>query len=102
MLDTPSDLIPFQQAAAFLPGRPHIATLHRWRLHGVRGRKLPTVLVGGRRFVSRQVLAAWLQADSVEVTPPPIGLSGGSQLRSEAARKALRAFGVRSPQSESP
>lgn len=95
MLDNPSDLIPFQQAAALLPGRPHIATLHRWRLHGVRGRKLPTVLVGGRRFVSRQVLAAWLRADPVELTPPPVGLPSSSEHRADVAEKALHAFGVR-------
>ena len=31
-----------------------VATAYRWTLHGVRGRKLPTVLVSGRRFVSEE------------------------------------------------
>jgi len=49
-------LLPLRDAAASLPGRPHISTLHRWRLRGVRGIKLETVLVGGRRFTSQEAL----------------------------------------------
>jgi hypothetical protein len=49
-------LLSLSEAAKELPGRPHISTLHRWRLRGVRGVKLDTVLVGGRRFTSREAL----------------------------------------------
>ena len=44
------------QAARSLPGRPHLSTIHRWRLNGVRGVRLETFLVGGRRFTSREAL----------------------------------------------
>lgn len=50
MLD--EDLIRFSDAAKEFPGRPSLATLHRWRLRGVRGIKLETLLIGGKRFTS--------------------------------------------------
>lgn len=49
-------LLTFPQAAATLPGRPHVSTLHRWRLRGVRGVKLETCLIGGRRYTSQEAL----------------------------------------------
>jgi len=57
MIDIQSEtLLSFSEAAKVLPGRPHISTLHRWRLRGVRGNKLETCLVGGKRFTSREAL----------------------------------------------
>lgn len=50
------DLLPFRKAASILPGRPDISTLHRWRTKGVRGIRLATVRIGGRRYVSRDAL----------------------------------------------
>lgn len=44
----------------------HISTLHRWRLKGVRGRKFPTVLVGGRRYVLRRDLQDFVNGDQLE------------------------------------
>ena len=50
-------LIPIQKASGHIPGRPHLATVHRWFMHGLRGGiKLETVLVGGRRFTSREAI----------------------------------------------
>ena len=50
------DLLSFAEATRRLPGRPNISTLHRWRLHGVRGIKLESVLIGGRRYTSIEAL----------------------------------------------
>jgi len=50
------NLISLAAAPAEVPGRPHSATLQRWRLKGLCGVKLETVLVGGRRFTSREAL----------------------------------------------
>ena len=36
--------------------RVHISTVHRWRLRGVRGVKLETVLIGGSRCTSEEAL----------------------------------------------
>ena len=49
-------LLTLAQAALRTPGAPHVSTLHRWRLRGVRGVKLETVLIGGRRFTSEEAL----------------------------------------------
>jgi hypothetical protein len=40
----------------------HIATVWRWCMHGVRGRRLGTVLVGARRYVLAEDLDAFLAA----------------------------------------
>ena len=40
----------------------HLATVWRWTLTGVRGQKLPTVFVGGRRYVLKESLEAFLAA----------------------------------------
>lgn len=51
------DLLSLPQAAAEIkPRRKHVSTLHRWRLKGVRGIKLETVMVGGHRCTSAQAI----------------------------------------------
>lgn len=52
------------QASALLPGTPHLSTLHRWRLRGIRGAKLRTTLVGGRRYTTKSWLQEFLDACS--------------------------------------
>ena len=50
-------LVPINDASEITPGRPHLATVYRWFTKGVRGGiKLETVLVGGRRFTSREAI----------------------------------------------
>jgi excisionase family DNA binding protein len=44
----------------------HVATIWRWSLRGVRHRKLRTVFVGGRRFVLKSDLDAFLRGDDSE------------------------------------
>jgi hypothetical protein len=50
-------LISTTQATREVPGRPHVSTVWRWINRGVRGVKLETVMVGGRRFTSREAIA---------------------------------------------
>jgi hypothetical protein len=54
------DLIPFGEAPAHIPGRPNYITLWRWSTFGLSGVKLPTVMVGGRRFVSLAAIEKFL------------------------------------------
>ncbi len=57
MIDLQSEsLLSLPAAAKSLPGRPHIASLYRWFQRGVHGVKLETILVGGKRFTSREAL----------------------------------------------
>jgi hypothetical protein len=79
-----SDLLSFSQAAAELPGRPHISTLHRWRLTGIKGVKLRTVRVGGKRMVDRISLQEFIDAVTAAADGEPI--------RSETPRQRERAI----------
>lgn len=59
-----SEYLTLAEARLRLPGRPHLSTLHRWRLRGVRGIKLRTCLVGGRRFTRPEWLQEFIEATS--------------------------------------
>ena len=54
------DLISLREAAGAIPTKPAPSTLQRWRLYGVRGRKLETVLIGGLRFTSKQAVIRFM------------------------------------------
>ena len=62
----------------------HSATVWRWALRGVRGRKLRTILVGGRRYVLREDLERFLAPN--EHSPDFV-------TRAEVASKLLDAHG---------
>lgn len=49
------------EASAIFPGRPSVPTIWRWMLHGVRGRRLRYVIVGGRRKIPLSAIEAWVQ-----------------------------------------
>ena len=88
-------LIPFAQAGEAFPGKDRVspATLHRWRLHGVRGVKLETLLVGGLRYTSTEAIYRFIQAQNDEpsqVTMTPVQ----RRRQSEAARAELTKMGI--------
>jgi excisionase family DNA binding protein len=68
----------------------HVGTVHRWMYSTVRGRKLKSVLVGGRRRIIKSDLEAFLSADV-----PSAGSVDASRMLQ--ARKSLEGFGVRTP-----
>jgi hypothetical protein len=43
-----------------IPGRPHISTVIRWWRHGVKGVRLETVVVGGRRYTSFEAVQRFI------------------------------------------
>lgn len=49
-----------REAAASIPGRPHESTVARWTLREVRGKKLPSTLIGGKRLIKRADLLEFL------------------------------------------
>jgi len=67
-------LITLKQAARQLPGNVHLSTLHRWRMRGVKGVKLETLMIGGRRYTSVEALSRFFerttQAADGEVAKP--------------------------------
>ena len=54
--------IPISEAPKHVPGRPHGATIWRWHKRGISGVKLETILIGGRRFTSKEALARFFTA----------------------------------------
>lgn len=52
---------PLAKAAREVPGQPHIATIVRWATRGVKGVKLETIMVGGRRFTSVEAIARFIE-----------------------------------------
>ena len=64
-------LLTLNQAAEYLPGRPNVSTLHRWRLHGIRGVKLETCLIGGRRYTSREAVERFVAATTAAADGEP-------------------------------
>jgi len=66
------DMISLAEAARRLPGKPHPATISRWQRHGLKGKKLETVVVGGRRYTSVEALSRFIDATTrARETEPP-------------------------------
>ncbi len=51
------------KAARTLPGGSvHVSTIHRWRLKGIRGIRLETILRGGIRYTSDEAIERFFSA----------------------------------------
>lgn len=89
-------LIPFCEARSAFPGgkRLSLATLHRWRLHGVRGTKLETVLIGGSRYTSAEAISRFVRAQNVDQSPAPAITPTQRRRQAEAANKILAEAGL--------
>ena len=90
--------ITFNEAANFLPeaSRPSLSTWWRWWRHGVKGVRLETVVVGGRRYTSASAVrrfAAALTATSTD-TPEPTCVAAGHNEAEEEVENALDAKGI--------
>ncbi len=76
-----------------IASHPSPATLYRWALKGVRGIKLETVMMGGRRYTSDEAVDrffARLSRPQMASTPSPSKLRVEQIVR--AARKAAATF----------
>jgi hypothetical protein len=98
MIDLSTErLCTFLQAAKTLPGHVHLSTLHRWRLRGIRGIKLETILVGGKRLTSAEALQRFAQrttalAHGEPVADTPAGRTAAQRHRDiERAERELEA-----------
>ncbi len=49
------------EASKVIPGRPNVSTIWRWFTRGIKGVKLETVLVGGRRYTSHEAIARFVE-----------------------------------------
>ena len=95
MIDSSTEeLIPFQQAGRRIPGNPSVCALHRWRLSGVRGAKLETLLVGGTRFTSTEAIARFIAAQNLDQTPAPALTAKQRRTQAETANRVLQEAGI--------
>ena len=68
----------------------NIGTVYRWSFRGVRGRRLQTFLIGGRRYVALPDLERFFETKE---SPK----STSNQKPSNTAEERLRRFGIESP-----
>lgn len=89
-------LISFCDARTAFPGgkRLALATLHRWRLHGVRGTRLETCLVGGMRYTSAEAIARFIAAQNADETPVPSITPAQRRRQALAAQTELAKAGI--------
>lgn len=78
-LSSLADAVPVQEVPKLLPRqangkRIHIATVYRWMLHGRRGIRLHSFLIGGRRYVHLRDLLDWIDRLTQEDAPPPVAV----------------------------
>jgi len=72
----------------------HPSSLWRWILTGARGRKLPTILVGARRYVLVADLEAFLAAGRTSAPPTATQPRVPAEERASAAADELRRRGL--------
>lgn len=98
MIDVESEtLVQFPEARSAFPGdrRHSLATLHRWRLRGVRGVKLETVLIGGLRYTSKEAIARFIAAQNADDAPAAPAITPTQRRRqAQAAQRALQEAGL--------
>ncbi len=58
-------LVRLSEVPELVPGSPHISTIRRWSLRGVRGRKLKTYMRGGRVYVDPKDVEAFICSEPV-------------------------------------
>ena len=89
-------LLSITVAAREVPGRPHVSTIWRWVNRGIRGIKLETVMVGGRRFTSREALERFHQRITAASAGEPLPVRTTRQLARDIdqARRELEEAGI--------
>ena len=89
-------LIPFNAAREAFPGGKRLAlqTLHRWRLHGVRGTKLETILIGGSRFTSAEAIQRFIAAQNPAESAEPAITGKQRATMAQTANRILAESGM--------
>ena len=75
----------------------HVASPWRWMQHGVRGVRLRSIRVGGRRYITEADWLAFSASLNTDLTDAPQTPSRSDSRRrkdSDAARDALRRAGI--------
>jgi hypothetical protein len=85
-------LVSLTEASKILPGRPCCSSLWRWYARGVRGVRLETLVVAGRRFTSREAIERFVAATTAAANgdPPPVRTPRQREQAIERAVKDLQ------------
>jgi hypothetical protein len=89
-------LLTLPETARLLPGHVHVSTIHRWRLRGAKGIKLETVLIGGRRYTSREAVARFAAAVTAarDGLPPLLRTPKQREKAIAQSERELKAAGI--------
>lgn len=91
-------LVPFAEVPTSLPRRNgkkiNLSTLWRWRTKGLRGQKLESIIIGGRRYTTKEALQRFDAAVQKAIDGPSTSKPTTKQL-SEAHELALAKLGRR-------
>ncbi len=92
----PDDYLPIREVGRHLPGRrkPHKSTIHRWWKRGVRGERLQTTLIAGRRFTRIEWIEQFLAAINGNESPGDAHLNRHREQAIHQAESDLLAEGV--------
>lgn len=91
MIDTATEnIIPIPEVPAHVPSRPHIATVWRWMQRGVRGVKLETILIGGKRFTSAEAIQRFIEDSTAAADGRPVPKAKRTRDRQRAIERAER------------
>lgn len=95
---THDTLIPFSNLPGWttqhLGRRIHPSTLHRWRLRGVRGVRLDTVLIGGTRYTSTEALSRFFAATTAAADGQPFQSQPADTRQDDADAAFLAKHGI--------
>jgi hypothetical protein len=85
MIDPSKELLlSMKEARHEFPNEPSTPTLWRWVLKGTGGVMLESIKIGGRRFTSKEAIARFIAANSVQRNKPMRGRSATSLERAKA------------------
>ena len=100
ILDTPEllgeSLIPISAAGEEMPMENSRATRERWMREGIRGVVLESILLGGKRFTSKEAIARFLRAQ-LRVDAERAAPTRSNRSKKDIA-EAARKFGLPEPQ----
>ena len=88
-------IITLGEACRVVP--PHgvsTATMARWIQRGVGGVRLATIVIGGRRFTSREAIARFISAQNADDSPTPAVSPAQRTRQAKAAQQELARAGV--------
>lgn len=94
MFDELSELIPFTPTGFRTIGvnpPPSSATLHRWRLRGIKGVRIASIMRGGRRYTTSHAVREFINAVTTKVDGPShrVAVSHASAVLIRSAEKEL-------------